>query len=77
MKTPYLLHPDIETMDEVVVLFPGQRVKWKGFWAIVLNEDCPTCGHVSSPHPPFIRCVEGKDKDRRRCLCCGWVDRDN
>lgn len=77
MEPPYILHPDLETMDESMVLFPGQRVKWKDCWAVVIDESCPECGHVGAPHPPFIRMMEGDDANRRLCLCCGWIDQPN
>ncbi len=74
---PFILHPDLETMDESTVLFPAQRVKFRGCWAVVLDELCPSCGHVPGPHPPLIRIVEGGDEDLRYCLCCGYVDGEN
>lgn len=77
MPVPFLLHPDLETMEESMVLCPGQRVKFRGWWAMILNENCPLCGHVGAPHPPFIRLMEGDNKDRRLCVCCGWIDGDN
>ena len=70
MPLPFLLHPDLETMDERTVLLPGQRVKFKGKWATVLGTECPECGHVGAPHPPMVETSDGC----RLCLCCGPVD---
>lgn len=77
MPVPFLLHPDLETMNESVVLFPGQKVRYKGSFARVISELCPDCGHVGGPHPPFIRMTEGDDAGRRLCMCCGWLDGPN